>query len=113
MSCRWLSTACSDALARFDVFGRPDGAPGLLLQVQSDVLDGMDTRVVVPLMPPDRVPRPTRDLHPVFEVDGAPYVMVTQLLGALPRHELRRPIASLSHERDAVTRALDLLLAGF
>ena len=100
-------------MARFDVFPRPDRAPGLLLQVQSDFLDGLDTRIVVPLMPPDRVPRPTRDLHPVFEVDGARYVMATQLLGALPRQELRHPVASLAHERDSITRALDLLLTGF
>lgn len=100
-------------MARFDVFARPDHVPGLLLQVQSDFLDGLDTRVVVPLMPPDRVPRPTRDLHPVFEVDGEHYVMATQLLGALPRHELRSPVASLAHERDNITRALNLLFTGF
>lgn len=100
-------------MARFDVFARPDRAPGLLLQVQSDFLDGLDTRVVVPLMPPGLVPRPTRDLHPVFEVDGTRYVMATQLLGALSRHELRGRVANLAHERDSITRALDLLLTGF
>ena len=100
-------------MAHFDVFPRPDHAPGLLLQVQHDMLDGLDTRVVVPPMPPDRAPGPMRDLHPVFEVDGVRYVMATQPLSALPRHELRRSVANLSHRRDAITRGLDLLLTGF
>ena len=37
-------------MARFDVYASPDGS-GCLLDVQADLLDSLNTRVVVPLMP--------------------------------------------------------------
>ena len=38
-------------MARFDAYPRPDGAPGLLLDVQADLMSHLSTRVVVPLLP--------------------------------------------------------------
>lgn len=100
-------------MARFDVFRRPRSAPGYLLQIQSDFLDALETRVVVPLLPPDAVPRPMRDLHPHFEIEGQAHIMVTQLLGAIPRRELGPAIGSLAAQQDDITRALDVLITGF
>ena len=99
-------------MARFDLY-RPRQGPGLLLDVQSHFLDFLQTRVVVPLVPPDRMPKPIRDLHPVFEIEGAQLLLATQLLAAVPKRELGRAVGNLESERDAVTRALDLLLTGF
>jgi toxin CcdB len=98
---------------RFDLYRRPRGAPGYLLDVQSGFLDHFQTRVVIPLLPPAAVPAPIRDLHLRVEVGGEPFVLATHLLGAIPRRELGRPIGSLAAERDAITRALDLLFTGF
>jgi toxin CcdB len=100
-------------VARFDLFRRPRGAPGYLLQIQSDFLDRLETRVVAPLLPPDAVPRPIRDLHPRFEIEGQPYLMATQLLGAIPRRELGPSVGSLAAQQDDITRALDVLITGF
>jgi len=100
-------------VARFDLFRRPRGAPGYLLQVQSDFLDRLETRVVAPLLPPDAVPRPIRDLHPRFEIEGQPFLMATQLLGAIPRRELGPAVGSLAAQQDDITRALDVLITGF
>jgi toxin CcdB len=100
-------------VARFDLFRRPRGAPGYLLQIQNDFLDKLETRVVAPLLPPDAVPGPIRDLHPRFEIEGQPYLMATQLLGAIPRRELGPAIGSLAAQQDDITRALDVLITGF
>lgn len=100
-------------MARFDLFRRPRGAPGYLLQIQSDFLDRLETRVVAPLLPPDAVPRPIRDLHPRFEIEGQAYLMATQLLGAIPRRELGAAVGSLAAQQDDITRALDVLITGF
>ncbi|MEI6162351.1 MAG: CcdB family protein [Roseococcus sp.] len=100
-------------MARFDLFRRPRGAPGYLLQIQSDFLDRLETRVVAPLLPPDAVPRPIRDLHPRFEIEGQPYLMATQLLGAIPKRELGPSVGSLATQQDEITRALDVLITGF
>lgn len=37
-------------MARFDVYASPDSA-GYLLDVQADLLESLNTRIVVPLMP--------------------------------------------------------------
>jgi len=52
-------------MARFDVYDSPDGA-GYLLDVQADILDILNTRVVVPLMPISAAPSPAKHLNPIF-----------------------------------------------
>lgn len=44
-------------MARYDLHANPDG-PGYLLDVQADLLAGLNTRIVVPLMPQDAAPEP-------------------------------------------------------
>ena len=99
-------------MARFDLHRLP-GAEGYLLDVQSQFIDFLETRVVVPLLPPERVPTPIRDLHPVFVVGAERFVMATPLMGAVRRRELGRAVGNLETERDAITKALDVLLTGF
>lgn len=100
-------------MARFDLFRRPRSQSGYLLQLQSDFLDVLDTRVVAPLLPPASVPLPMRDLHPSFDIEGETYLLATQLLGVIPKRELGRPVGSLAAHQDEITRALDLLMTGF
>ncbi len=89
-------------------------AGGLVVDVQSDLVEILNTRVAVPLIPPERAPKPARRLNPVFELpDAGPVVLVTQYIAAVPRAELGLPVASLAHERDAIRAALDMLFTGF
>jgi toxin CcdB len=71
-------------MARFDVY-RNAGGTGYLLDVQSDLLRGFNTRVVVPLLPLTEFPKPAKRLNPVFEVEG--------ILGDRVGPEGRRPPA--------------------
>ncbi len=94
-------------MARFDLH-RLDGV--LVVDLQHDLLDHLPTRVVAPLLPPERAGRPVRDLHPVFEVEGGPHILAVHQLAAVPRRELGPPVGTLEAEYDAVLRALDVLL---
>jgi toxin CcdB len=67
----------------------------------------------VPLRLPDAAPQPARRLNPVFEIDGRRYVMVTQFIAAVPAYELKWNAGDLSHHRDRITAALDMLFQGF
>lgn len=98
-------------MPRFDLY-RPKSGPALLLDVQSDFLDHLKTRVVVPLVPPDSVPGPVLDLHPVFTIEGQRLLLATQFLAAIPKRQLGAPAGTLAAEREAITRALDLLFTG-
>ncbi|WP_103174963.1 CcdB family protein [Paracoccus sp. SY] len=82
-------------MARFDVYARPGGA-GYVLDVQANVLSGLNTRVVVPLLPLADAPNPAKQLNPVFEIGSEPHVMVTQFLAAVPRTLLRSPVSNLA-----------------
>jgi toxin CcdB len=100
-------------MARFDVYPALAGDLGYLLDVQTDFLDGLNTRVTVPLMPLGSAPHPARDLNPLMLVGEAEMVMVTQYLASVERRLLRQPVANLAPQRGSITRALDLLLTGF
>ena len=101
-------------MARLGVYSMPGrGGRRFVLDVQADLLDHLGTRTVVPLLPEADAPPPIRDLNPVFEIDGARYVMVTQAIASVPTKELRQAIALLERHYDEVTRALDILLVGF
>jgi toxin CcdB len=99
-------------MARFDVFRNRDGG-GYLLDVQNDILDHLNVRVVVPLMRPDAAPKPADRLNPVFEIEGKKHIMVTQYISAVPESELGRLAMTLRADDYIVTQALDMLFQGF
>lgn len=100
-------------MARLDVHKlRRAGPEQLVVDVQSNFLDRLRTRAVVPLLLATAAPPPLPDLNPVFEINGASYLMATQLLAAIDRAELRPAIGSLDAYHDTITRALDVLLHG-
>lgn len=99
-------------MAKHDVYSNPDGA-GFLLDVQTDLLDGLNTSVVVPLMPRGDAPVSADRLNPSFQIEGAEVVMVTQFLAAVPASILSTPIANLSNQFSDITNALDMVFQGF
>ena len=99
-------------MARYDFYRNADG-DGYLLDVQSDLLEGLSTRVVIPLMPPNIAPLPGRRLNPTFAINGKDHVMVTQFVSAFSASELHNPEGNLSRHHDDIVAALDMLFQGF
>ena len=99
-------------MARFQLFANPENE-GLLLDVQSDLIDVVQTRVVIPLLPAEHVPPAVPRLHPMFDVGDQRYVMATHLIATVPSTLLLEPRGDLSQHHDAVTAALDMLFQGF
>lgn len=99
-------------MARFDVYAseKPDL---LLLDIQSDALDHLDTRVVVPLIPEAGSPPAVARLHPVFEIEGRRMLMATPLMSAVRVRELKRPVVNIARHRDEIVAAVDFLQQGF
>jgi toxin CcdB len=98
-------------MARFDVYKRV-GEP-LLLDCQTDWLDYVETRLVVPLMPPDAIRRRIDRLNPIFQIADEEMIMMTPLMTAVSVSELGRRVANLSEQQDAIMNAIDMLLSGF
>lgn len=97
-------------MARYDLFR--DGND-YLLDIQSDTLDGLNTRVVVPVRRPERAPKPAKRLNPLFQIEGQQHIMVTQFLAAVPESALGESFDNLSREHDKIVAALDMLFQGF
>jgi len=94
------------------VYLNPSGS-GYLLDVQADLLDGLNTRVVVPLIDIAQAPKPAKNLNPVFDVNGEQVVMMTQFMASVPSSILTTPIARLSDQFAEITNALDMVFQGF
>jgi toxin CcdB len=98
-------------VAQFDVHRNSFGE-GLLLDCQSDLLSHLTPRLVTPLLPASDVPAPLPRLNPVFEVNGAAYMMVTDYAGAIDARDLGPVVASLVERDREIMNALDLLISG-
>ncbi len=98
-------------MARFDVYALKRGG-ALVVDCQADLLDGLKTRVVVPLIAESEAPKPARRLNPVFVVGGERFVLMTQFLAAVEVRELGEKVGSLESEGEAVLGALDFLITG-
>ncbi len=98
-------------MARFDVY-KSGNARGLLLNIQSDLLDEFGSRVVVPLLPAEDMQSVSR-LHPVFVINDERYIMSTHLIFAIPVDRLGAKIGSLAQEDLVITSAVDKLFSGY
>ena len=99
-------------MARFVVYANPDG-PGYLVDLQADINSHFATRVVAPLLPLETMPFYTSALNPVFEIEGAQFVMATQGMAAVPLAILKHPVCSLERRRSEIVAAVDFLFQGF
>lgn len=102
---------------RFDVFHNPSTASAkhipFVLVVQSALLDDLPSRVVAPLARASAIKGPRAEtLNPDFTIASIRVVMLTQQLAAVPVALLRKQVANLESQRDAIIHALDFLFSG-
>ncbi|MEO6079091.1 MAG: CcdB family protein [Steroidobacteraceae bacterium] len=105
-------------MAQFRVYRNPQPDSKhrfpLLLDIQSDLIGALGTRVVVPLMPlAAKGTRALTVLMPAFDVDGRKYAMCTPQLAGVPKGGIGAEVADLASRRDEIIAALDLLVSGF
>ena len=84
----------------------------LLLDVQNDLLEGLGTRVVIPLYKAAGECHAIERLTPRLEVAGDSYIAMTSELAGIPRKTLGAQVADLAHRRNDIVAALDFLFTG-
>lgn len=108
-----MASANSDM--QCDVHRNVEDASGqipYLLDIQANLLDDLQTRVVVPLIRTGSFGRRATRLHPRFTIDGQDVVMATHLVAAVRKQSLGNAVASLLDARDIVIGAIDVLWSG-
>lgn len=96
-------------MAQFDLYRLRGGQ--LVVDLQTDLIGINASRIVAPLRETGRYTA-FPGLTPAVEVVGATWIVRTQELAAVPGAELTDHIGSLVEHRDALKRALDILIDG-
>jgi len=105
-------------MARFDIYsnhGSNQKKVPFLLDVQSNVISGLTTRIVIPLRPLSlfsSVSLPA-DLFPLISIDGTDYFLDTPQLGAIPLSELKSKTSSARDRQFDILEALDRALGAY
>lgn len=106
-------------MTQFAVYRNADastkGRFPLLLDVQSDLLGELGTRVVVPLTPASPAGRRAemQTLTPQLIVENKNYLLITPQLAGIAARKLGAPVANLGGQRSKILAALDLLFTDF
>lgn len=86
----------------------------LLLDVQADIIETIDSRVVIPLTPVDEYGgKIVTRLNPVLQVEGIDYLLMTNELAGVSISTLGEEICSLDARRDTIKASLDFVFDGF
>jgi toxin CcdB len=101
---------------QFDVYANPNPAARkhapFVIDLQSDHLDRIATRLCAPLKPLKFAERTIDGLMPEVGVGGKTYRVYFQELAAVPAHMLGSPKDSLAEQRHRFVAAIDLLVTG-
>lgn len=103
-------------IRQFDVVANPEAAEAalrpFLIVLQSDLVSGLNSTVVAPLIPHDRITGANR-LNPLVSVEGGEFWLAMHELFAIDRRMLKGKVADLAQDREAIIASLDLLFTGF
>jgi toxin CcdB len=98
-------------MSQFDVHRLKNGG-ALVVDCQSELLEHLNTRLVVPLLPRENSPGQVARLNPSLAVGDREYVMATQLAAAVLQRDLGDVVASLQDRSFDIVGALDVLISG-
>lgn len=105
-------------MAQFSVHENPNprtkGDVPCLLDVQSDVLSVLATRIVVPLYRPEVVhSKAMTRLTPPVKVGSKSLIAMVPEMAGIHQRDLGAVVGDLSSQRNEFLQAIDLLLTGF
>lgn len=104
-------------MAQWDVYPNPSARLRAeipyLVDLQSDLLRGLPTRLVAPLARERTTAAALpRRLSPTFVVDDAEVALLPQESGPIDAQLLKRPVGSLRDQAHRIIDALDAVLSG-
>ncbi len=104
-------------MSQFAVYKNEDSATKktypYFLNIQSDLLDELNSRVVVPFSSLDSIKHnDAKKLCPIVMIEGREFVLLTHQITAVPKSILKKEVAILTAFRTEIITALDLLITG-
>ncbi len=104
-------------MSQFSLYKNPDKATAatypFFVDVQSDLLENLNTRLVIPLTPVELIEKKAPShLCPIIHLDEGDFVILTQQTTSVPTKILIEPTHDLSAFRDEIITAIDFLITG-
>ena len=102
---------------QFDIYANKNKASKaefpFLLDIQSNTLEKLATRIVVPLTPATKINKPTTILQPLVTVNKKQYIALFDEMASYPSSELLVRVGNLVDNRTLFLNALDLIIQGY
>ncbi|QTF93724.1 MAG: CcdB family protein [Halomonas sp. BM-2019] len=84
-----------------------------LVDVQNNLLDSLNSRVVIPLTPISKSNTPyPENLCPIIKIKNKKFALLTHQLTSVPKSLLKKEEDSLAPNRDDIVAAIDFLVTG-
>lgn len=118
MACLAKASALGDHhMAQFDVYRNPNPhqreVMPYMVSVQSDLLDSLPTRLMMPLAVPGLMPSSIPlNLCPRVDFDGQHYHLLAHLASPFRMRDLGKPLGAVPGSASDVVAALDAVISG-
>ena len=103
-------------MAQFDVYLNPSESAGkgipFVVVLQSDLLDALATRLVMPLATLDFADKVPEKLCPLVTVSGQKLRALAHYAAPLPARSLRQMVGNLSPQSHLLIAAMDVVMSG-
>ena len=104
-------------MKQFDVYANTDKDTNktypYFVDIQNDLLDTLNSRVVVPLTPAAKSGKTyPENLCPVIKIKNKNYALLTHQITSVSTSFLKKKEGSLTSRRDEIVGAIDFLVTG-
>ena len=83
------------------------------VDVQSELLESLNTRMVIPMIMADRIAaNAPAHLCPIIHIDHTSFILLTHQMTSVPASILTDPVDSLETFRTEIIAAIDFLVTG-
>ncbi len=101
-------------MAQFDVYKNPNKKSNkeipFLLDIQSDILKDLKTKVVVPLILNTKA---ITHLNPIFTIEDEQVMMSTAELASISMDNIGEKVCNIEDKRTNIINAIDFMITGF
>jgi toxin CcdB len=85
-----------------------------LMDVQSPLLDSLETRLVIPLSLKSRFSdKVIKNLTPILSINGLEYLVLTPQMAAISKKNIGILVEDFSASRNEILSSIDFLITGF
>lgn len=101
-------------MAQFDIYKNENELTNekvpYLLNIQNDILDSINTRVVIPLV---KDMKDFKGLTKEFIIENQKVYLTTSQMGTIHKNELKTKVTTLQNQKEDIKNSIDFLIYGF